>query len=1335
MVVMAFIIIAMICPESMRPEYFRHLTLEDGLSQTTVLSIAQDKFGRMWFGTKEGVNIYDGTSIKFFKGQIHEGDGNNKLWIGNNVKSIKMDSAGDVYLFIDNDIIKYGIDTGRFKKITNQGKVRSLGGYKGEIAFLSGDSIMQWNPQSDKARILFRIPSELHSVHLSFDSDNFYLASSNGLHIYDRKTHDHFTLLPDKNVYSRFISRDGTLWIATCDDGLYRYRFDDKTLTKASMPTSRTGAINGTQIRNIIEDQDGKIWYGSFSGLYRYDPATETTSKIDIPQNIEGLTHSSVYGLYCDRKGNIWAGTYYGGVNYFSPVRDKFLNFNYTGFVPEDLSKSIIKDIVSDREGNIWFATDGAGIWGLDSNWRVKENISSKTEGKALRQNNVRAMVYDSIRHKLYIGTHLGGLSIYDIERRSMLNLIDDTKFQFYPGKIIYNLKIYGDNLYISSSSGLSCMNLSTGYIKSIKTPVKPKIFDIDTSGNIYYSSSTGKGMYKILNPISSRPVIKKIAPEDNEIMTTSLCVIEGGVLRATLGHGLIYYSKGKTKGEIIDSGNSRLPDNYCYAVTRGSGDNVYVISGENIVRLNMNDRQMLTVSFSGIFSNSHIINGSSLYSLPKMGILIGSTKGITLLNPDDFEASSTNKWAPEIFFSRLIMQNRDIVPDKDNGILATALPDATQITLPSDNNDFSIIVGLSDYIASTGIPIIKYRMDGIDDKWHMASGNEIKYRRLPPGRYTLRARQPGENEISLSVVVSTPWYASWWAWIIYIIVLLAFISFIIYKTLTETRLRLLLRKEMNEKELIERVNQEKLIFFTDISHEFQTPLTLINSHIDNLLTRYQRHHKLKEGLLRIRNHSLQMSHMVTQLLDFRKFQQDKQKFHVGLHDANETLKEAAVSFTDYAVNRNIEYIIDTDENPLTGIYDPVLINRVLVNIISNAFKYTPDGGKICCTVKRGDSDELVFEVKDNGKGISEKDLPFIFDRFYNGNADETDLQGIDIHSTGIGLAFAKSIVDRHYGRIEAESKEGNGALFRVTLHTSFQAYADKENVIFDVEKAVSEPAPPLPYVPNEDSTEPVYDEKQNDTPLILFVEDNKELLENLCEFFSDYYRVAVASDGEDGLKKAKELTPDVIVSDVMMPRVKGTEMCQLIKSDVNLCHIPVILLSALHSTESKLEGLNTNADDYVTKPFESKLLLARVDNLLRLRRVLRKQFEQQPIQEVDMSNVNPLDRKLLQRTTEIIEKNIRNLNFDIPMLCREVAMSRSLFFNKFKSLTGMTPNAFIQNYRLKYAATLLKSQPHLTIAEVADKCGFETSIYFSRCFKKQYGIPPLIYRKGTIPV
>lgn len=252
------------------------------------------------------------------------------------------------------------------------------------------------------------------------------------------------------------------------------------------------------------------------------------------------------------------------------------------------------------------------------------------------------------------------------------------------------------------------------------------------------------------------------------------------------------------------------------------------------------------------------------------------------------------------------------------------------------------------------------------------------------------------------------------------------------------------------------------------------------------------------------------------------------------------------------------------------------------------------------------------------------------------------------------------------------------------------------------------------------------------DRPLLLIVEDNRELRSNLTEFFGTYFRIAEAADGIEGLQKARELTPDIIISDVMMPRMSGTEMCRTIKTDINLCHIPVILLTALSTSESKLEGLNTHADDYVTKPFESTLLLARVDNLLRLRRILCKQFDKQPVEEVDMSIVNPLDRKLLKQTTEIIEKHIADPDFDIPQLCREVGVSRSLFFNKFKALTGMTPNAFILNYRLKHAAALLKAQPHLTVADVADQSGFATAIYFSRCFRKQFGVSPVNYRKGS---
>lgn len=270
-------------------------------------------------------------------------------------------------------------------------------------------------------------------------------------------------------------------------------------------------------------------------------------------------------------------------------------------------------------------------------------------------------------------------------------------------------------------------------------------------------------------------------------------------------------------------------------------------------------------------------------------------------------------------------------------------------------------------------------------------------------------------------------------------------------------------------------------------------------------------------------------------------------------------------------------------------------------------------------------------------------------------------------------------------------------------------------------------------YEPEDNGSDTSEDNNETvaDKPLLLVVEDNAELRANLSDFFSAYFRVETAEDGEAGLAKIRELSPDIVVSDVMMPRMSGTEMCRIVKADLDLCHIPVILLTALSTTESKLEGLNTNADDYVTKPFESTLLLARIDNLLRMRRILRSQFEKQPVSEVDMTIINPLDRDLLKRATAVIEEHIDDMEFDIPLLCREVGVSRSLFFNKFKSLTGMTPNAFILNYRLKHAATLLTAQPHLSIAEIADRSGFATAIYFSRCFRKQFGVSPANYRKG----
>ncbi|MDE6825217.1 MAG: response regulator, partial [Paramuribaculum sp.] len=694
---------------------------------------------------------------------------------------------------------------------------------------------------------------------------------------------------------------------------------------------------------------------------------------------------------------------------------------------------------------------------------------------------------------------------------------------------------------------------------------------------------------------------------------------------------------------------------------------------------------------------------------------------------------------------SQLSVLSREVRPGDGSGVLACALPYAKEIRLRPDQSSFSLRVATADYVNNSTAYPFQYRLDGVDNDWLTADNGIIHYTNLDPGNYTLTVRRDPEHSndpdgmISLKVVVEHPWYATWWAILIYIVIAGTAIWFIVVKTRDFTRLKLSLRKEKLERQQIEKLNQEKLVFFTNVSHEFQTPLTLIMSHIDLLLSKTARNERLSASLRRVRTHAEQMSHLITQLLEFRKLQQNHQTIRIGRRDASELLRKSAEPFVEYAGRRNIEFRIDVPDQPVEGYFDPQLIDRVLVNLISNAFKYTPDGGRIECKISSAANGDVVIRCADNGKGISEQDLPFIFDRFYNGSADEIKYNDLHYKTTGIGLAFAKSIVDSHHGTIGVESKVNEGTVFTVTLPGRKEVFDGDRNVVFSTapaeipDAAVAPQTLPVSKGQLEESDDDMQSQEgDEERPTLLIVEDNLELRHNLSVFFSAYYNVVLAEDGVQGLKKAAEVNPDIVISDVLMPNMDGTEMCRRIKSDMALCHIPVILLTALSATESRLDGLNANADDYVTKPYDSSVLLARVDNLLRNRRLLRSQFDKKPVSEIDITVVNPLDRDLLKRTSELIDARISDPELDIPQLCTELGISRSLFYTKFKSLTGMTPSAFILNYRLKHEAALLTAQPHLSVTEVADQTGFTATVYFSRCFKKQFGVPPQKYRSAA---
>lgn len=1319
-----------------RGEYFRHLSLADGLSQPSVIAIIQDRFGRMWFGTREGVNVYDGVSVVPYKGWVDDPAGSGKVWIGNHVMAITSTPSGDLFMLMDYNIVKYDIRADRFVRITERGNIRGLASYGHTTTFMSRDSVFEINDTDDSIRFRFCLPPAANVTHLAMDDRMYYISTERGLHAIDRTTRRHTMLLENENIYSTFIGRNNALWICAANGGLYRKGLNETVPTLVSSPSVPKSVVGAQQSRHAVEDNDGRIWYGTFTGLYCYDPSTKETRHIDTPANAGGLNHPSVFGMYCDRKGNIWVGTYFGGVNYFSPQHDDYTNFNYEGLAPKGLYHSYINSLVLDRDGSIWFGTDGAGVCCINRHLEILKQITAGEGPNSLRQNNIKCLAYDTPSNSLFIGTHLGGVSVYDLDKGTTLNLIEHPAYKD-AGQTIHDIKIHGDRLYIASREGLSYIDLRANpmTVTKVKTGIAPYRFDFDAEGNIYASTRFFNGIYKISGLDKENPETRIFAQHGKYAsLATSVCCNADGLLVGTLGSGLIFFPGYKSdEMRLLNTETSTIPDDYCYTMEKTSDGDVYILTNRYLVRYRSADKTMESVPFASYFPDSRIIDECGLLVRDNGDILIGSTKGITRLRRDIFRDHKSDEQTPNLYFSHLKVFDTTISPGDNSNILECALPMASQIKLPHNRTNISITVGMTDCTNVPAMPQIEYLLDGNDSHWMTSANGQISYNSIEPGSYRLRVRSAGNpEEISIRINVAHPWYLSWPALLFYGLAVFLFLFYIWRKNNIAARLRTSLMKEQVERAQIEKLNQEKLVFFTNVSHEFQTPLTLIISHVDFLISKFGRNEKLLETLKNIRRHTLQMSHLITQLLEFRKLQQNHQVLRLAYHDAAESLQQNASPFIDYAAQRKIDYSIEIpeDSHP-TGFYDSAMIDRVLVNIISNAFKYTSDGGKITCRVRSGKDDTVIFEVSDTGRGISEKDLPYIFDRFYNGTPEEIHSEAIDYRSTGIGLAFAKSIVDKHHGEISVKSRRGEGSTFTVVIPTSPKAFAGDDNVIYEEESNLPEPEETVAPIPETTTEDSETKESEDERPLILLVEDNAELRLNLVRFFESYFRIAEAEDGEDGLTKARALNPAVIISDVMMPVMDGTEMCRRIKSDLALCHIPVILLTALSTTESTIVGLNANADDYVTKPFESAVLLARVDNLIRNRNILRSQFGNKPLEEISMSVVNPLDRDMIKHITDFIDEHMSDQNLDIPSLCLELGLSRSLFYNKFKSLTGMTPNAFILNYRLKHAAMLLRTDQSLTITEISDRTGFNNAAYFSRCFRKQFGISPAPYRKG----
>ena len=675
----------------------------------------------------------------------------------------------------------------------------------------------------------------------------------------------------------------------------------------------------------------------------------------------------------------------------------------------------------------------------------------------------------------------------------------------------------------------------------------------------------------------------------------------------------------------------------------------------------------------------------------------------------------------------------QEICPNDQSGILTDILAKTSDIYLSYKQNNITVEFASFNYNNDRN-RLFEYRLEGFDKAWTQTTGTTITYTNLPPGEYILRARPLAgkenlDEEVHLNIHVSAPFYATVWAYFFYLLCLLGvMIAFIRFKT-RQAALKSSLEFERKEKERIEELNQVKLRFFTNISHEFRTPLTLILGQIEVLMqmdlgtTIYNR-------ILRIYKNAWHMRNLISELLDFRKQEQGYLKLKVEEQNLVTFTRQIYMCFYEYAQKKEITYRFDNVEETISVWFDSKQLQKVIFNLLSNAFKYTPNKGSIRVEVRMLASQAIV-SVCDTGVGIPEEHISKIFERFY-----QTDNSSSFTLGTGIGLALAKGIMNMHHGKIDVESTVGKGTKFTLSLPLGNRHFSDEEMATVESRESViiSEAVPMLPFEQimdvEEEKTKVQENIKEEDKPIILLVDDNEELLSMLEDLFLPIYKVYIAHDGREGLEMARQIQPDLIISDVMMPEMSGKELCYKIKTNVELSHISVVLLTAQTSVEYVVEGLMFGADDYVTKPFNVKVLIARCNNLIKNKKRLIAHYAGKTITESPVAEaINERDKELLAKCVNIIKENFENPAFDVTALASELCVGRSKLYMQFKQMTGLTPNEFILKIKLDEAMSLLKNHPELNISEISIRLGFSSPRYFSKSFKAFFGVAPQTVR------